>query len=539
MMEQNVTIFGTFDGMYSVDLAHATVVGNTLINADSLTRSSLRCIDHDFGCDNGDATYEHKYESGLEYVDFIGLPEDSAMRQRAEAGHGVYGVKVFDFARPMGHQEVDEWEAGVDADVDVALHEPSSFLSNQTVAVFVLDVRSNKTPWKKGSERFLLDYEGDYLGERQWQWFENSIRRSRANVNVVLNGLQVHASRYPDGNVAESWERYPRAQQRLFDVLLQDGVESPVLISGDVHKTEFMRKDCVRRGQEHSKKRRSLIEMTTSGMTHSWGTVSRPLSDPDERPSLSARYQSFAGTVLIHSLHNLLPWRDILRASPSDAPNDEGLFENGGGERAMSGLQYSLEQNFGELEFDWNKRTVTLRAMGKNKYSPPLLMSKFSMDQLSGRKTIASPHLAMDDFLAEQASDRHRLYDSEWICINHRGRDSNFRQILGHVSTLFVLVTVVPMPLLLPVFLILLLLRRWSRRKFRWQSLVNHPRGTKRRILKRLVKSKIPKGICRRYKTYTSLAKHNLKTNAKIKVMKSSSRSIPVILGFKDVPQFA
>ncbi|KAG7372397.1 phosphodiesterase/alkaline phosphatase D-like protein [Nitzschia inconspicua] len=507
LLEQNVTIFGTFD-------------------------------DHDFGCDNGDGTFEHKYESGLEYVNFIDLPVDSVMRRRAEAGYGVYGVKVFDFARPVGHQEVSEWEAGIDADIDM-IHEPTSFLSNQTVAVFVLDVRSNKSPWKKGSERFKLDFDGDYLGERQWQWFESSIRRSRANVNVILNGLQVHASRYPDGNVAESWERYPRAQQRLFDALLQDGVESPVLISGDVHKTEFMRKDCVRKGQEHSKRRRSLIEMTTSGMTHSWGTLSRPLSDPDFRPTLFEQYQSFASNVLLHSMHNLSPWNDIMKVSPDNAESMEGLFENGGGEGAFSGLQYSLQQNFGELEFDWVERTVALRSIGKKDDSPPLLMAKVSMDQLSGRASLGSPHLSVDDFLAEKETDRHQLYDSDWICLNHRGRETGAERILGHVSTMFILVTVVPMPFLLPIFSFLLLLRRWSQRSCRFESLVNQPRGTKRRFLKRMVKSKIPKGIRRRYKTYTSFAKHNFKANAKFKVTKGSNRSIPVCVDLKDMHQFA
>jgi hypothetical protein len=530
LLEQNVTIFGTFDGKTVVTLELPDV---PLL----LTKLPFAFLDHDFGCDNGDGTYVHKYESGLEYIDFIGLARNSAMRQRAESGHGVYGVKLFDFARPVGQQEVSEWEAGIDADIDI-IHEPARFLSNQTVAVFVLDVRTNKTPWKKGAERFKLDYDGDYLGERQWQWFENSIRRSRANVNVVLNGLQVHASRYPDGNVAESWERYPKAQQRLFDALLQDGVESPILVSGDVHKTEFMRKDCVHRRDSRTKRRRYLIEMTTSGMTHSWGTLSKPMANTDFCPTLTQRYQSFAGNVLLHSLHNLSPWNDIMKASPIDKPRSDGLYENGGGEGAITGLQYSLQQNFGELEFDWTERTVALRSMGKSGESSPLLMAKVSMDQLSGRAAMSSNYLTTKDFFIEEKSDRHRLYDSNWICINHRGRESTFGHVLGHVSTLVVLITVVPMPLFVPVLSLLWVIRRWAQRSFRFGSITSQPKGTKRRTLKRIVKSKIPKCIRRRYKTYTSLAKHNLRANAKLKVSKGSSRGFPVSFDFQDMPQF-
>jgi alkaline phosphatase D len=214
--------------------------------------------DHDYGCNNADKNYEFKYESGIAFVDFIAAPELSGMRQRALAGEGVYGVKLFDFARPVDQQEVPERQAGID--IDSALGPPLNLYSNQTVAVFVLDVRTSKSPWKRGSDRFQSDFEGDFLGEKQWQWFEKSIRRSRAAVNVVVNGLQVHANRFPDGNVAESWSQFPSAQQRLFDTVL--ALESPVvLISGDVHMAQLLRKDCVRKGD--MRQRRSLVEMTT------------------------------------------------------------------------------------------------------------------------------------------------------------------------------------------------------------------------------------------------------------------------------------
>jgi len=453
------------------------------------------------------------------------------MRQRAESGHGVYGVKVFDFARLEGQQEMSDWEAGIDADIPFR----SAVLSNQTVAVFVLDVRTSKTPWKQGAGRFQPDAEGDYLGERQWEWFENSIRRSHAAVNVVVNGLQVFANRFPDGNTAESWNHYPRSQQRLIDAMLQDGVESPILVSGDVHMTQLMRKDCARKGEHQP--RRTLVEMTTSGLTHSWGTISTPLSDPDRKPSLFQRYQSFAGKTLIHSLHNLCPWTDIMKATSSDSTAD-GLYVTGGGEGSSTGLQYSLLQNFGELEFDWDDRTVSLRSMGKNEKEPPLLMAKFSMDQLSGRSTVASPHLTPSDFQSETNSAHHRLHQSDWVCINHRGRDSTLSHMLGHASTVVVLVTVVPLPLLLPVFLFLFLVRRWAQRSTIFPSNGPRRRGTKRRMLKRMVKSKIPKDIRLRYRTYASLAKRDLQTRAKVKVTKGS-REIPVSMVFRDIHQFS
>ena len=85
LVESNVTIFGTVD-------------------------------DHDYGQNNGDRTYKYRRESGLAYVDFVGEPTDSPIRRRAASGKGVYGVKLFDFAREKGDELVPDIEAGVDPD---------------------------------------------------------------------------------------------------------------------------------------------------------------------------------------------------------------------------------------------------------------------------------------------------------------------------------------------------------------------------------------------------------------------------------------
>jgi hypothetical protein len=102
------------------------------------------------------------------------------MARRARAGHGVYGVKLFDFSRPKGHHLVPEDEAAIDPDVKVLAHVPTLH-SNKTVAVCA---GLSNTPWKTASAAFGPDPEGDFLGERQWSWFERAIGRSRASINV-------------------------------------------------------------------------------------------------------------------------------------------------------------------------------------------------------------------------------------------------------------------------------------------------------------------------------------------------------------------
>lgn len=298
--------------------------------------------------------------------------------------------------------------------------------------------------------------------------------------------------------------------------------------------TQMMRKDCARKGEYHP--RRTLVEMTTSGMTHSWGTISAPIDDPTRKPSLFQRYQSFAGNTLMHSLHYICPWTDILVSTQTEK---QGLHETGGGEGSTAGLQYSLLQNFGELEIDWEERTVSLRTMGKNQDKPPLLMAKFSMDQLSGRAAVPSPHLTPKDFRDEAGSTHHRFFSSDWVCANHRGRDSTLSHVLGHASTVLVLVTVVPLPLLLPALLVLFLVRHWARRSTvcLWDG--RRHRGRKRRILKRLVKGKVrsSKFLPLRYKTYASLAKRDMQRMSRVKVTKGN-QVVSVSSMCRGVPQF-
>jgi alkaline phosphatase D len=157
--------------------------------------------DHDYGVNNGDRHYQFRIESAAMFLDFLrrsnrrtDLLDLSIMERRAQAGRGLYGVKVLDFRRPRGQELLSDHEAGVEPEVSPL---DAMSLSDRSVAVFLIDCRSNKTPWQKKNfaDTFSLDYEGDFLGEEQWQWLETALQRSTATVNLIVQGLQVHADR--------------------------------------------------------------------------------------------------------------------------------------------------------------------------------------------------------------------------------------------------------------------------------------------------------------------------------------------------------
>mmetsp|Transcript_5959 Transcript_5959/g.11710 ORF Transcript_5959/g.11710 Transcript_5959/m.11710 type:complete len:503 (+) Transcript_5959:127-1635(+) len=402
-METNITIIGTID-------------------------------DHDYGVNNGDRTYAYKRESTALFVDFLERSnhgkEWRLMRQRAETGEGVYGVTVFDFDRE-GNVLLSDEEAGIDPEVP----ERETPLSDKSVAIFTIDVRSNKDPWNSHGVR--TDYQGDFLGEKQWKWLEEGLRRSTAAVNILVSGLQVHTDRFIDGSIAEEWSRYPTAQHRLYQALLQPNVQAPFIISGDVHMGEFLRRDCQTPSSRETQGKpssRSLIEMTTSGMTHSWGTnfCSRP------EPSNPVCRSTYLQTVLkcaMHWGHLNTVWKELVWDEVTNIP------------------QYTLQTNFGEFEFDWEDRSITMRVLGKD--GVELLTRNWTMDVLSGKAAWGKSTLQDHHF--DEAAQVLINYSggnatmNDYYCLPYRGPQTASHKYFGFITSFTMIGAGAFLPILLPL----------------------------------------------------------------------------------------
>ena len=411
--------------------------------------------DHDYGLNNGDKYYQYRNESARLFMQFLEKSSASAaafpvMEQRAAEGKGVYGVKVFDFSQPAGRELLSDKEAAI---------EPSLWgetapaqLSDRSVAVFLLDCRSKKTPWKTGfPDKFMLDYEADFLGEEQWKWLKDSLERSTASVNLIVQGLQVHADRYFDGNKVEDWSRFPMAQHRLYQTILKSGVSAPVLVSGDVHMAELMRKDC--RPADESSPTRALVEVTTSGMTHSWGT--RTCARP--HLSILCRWRLFqkALTTGMHWAHINGAWTDLvdLRGPPREG--------------AKRRVQYALQNNFAEFEFDWDSRELIIRILGEKVGGKPLLSTAWSFDGLSGvTKFPETGKVKPSDFQSiYKHLSVHGAQKEDWICVNYRGPSSLAHKLYGFFTPVMLAGSIVMMPLIVPLLLAYFVLLRPRKKK--------------------------------------------------------------------------
>ncbi|XOV90306.1 MAG: alkaline phosphatase D family protein [Pseudomonadota bacterium] len=183
--------------------------------------------DHDYGENDGGADFPGREVSQQVFLDFFHEPQDSVRR----ATEGIY------VARELGPPD-------------------------QRIQLILLDTRSFKSPWTR-SLNPLKRYRPDadpaltMLGEAQWAWLESELRKP-AKLRLIASGIQV----INDEHGYETWGHFPAERQRLFDLIRRTRANGVLLFSGDRHFAEIAELDA---GIGYP-----LLEMTASGMTHSW-----------------------------------------------------------------------------------------------------------------------------------------------------------------------------------------------------------------------------------------------------------------------------
>lgn len=173
--------------------------------------------DHDYGKNNAGAEYSSKVGSRDLALEFMEVPPEDPRWSR----EGIYGAYTFG---PAG----------------------------QRVKIYLLDDRYFATPPKQE--------DSDLLGEAQWQWLQDELRASDAQVNLIVSGIQI----LPEDHRYEKWANFPRSRQALLDFLRKEEIPGVIFASGDRHIHELSLKSDADTAYP-------LLEITTSGLTHSWG----------------------------------------------------------------------------------------------------------------------------------------------------------------------------------------------------------------------------------------------------------------------------
>lgn len=182
--------------------------------------------DHDYGVNDGGIHFSKKDESKELFLDFLDIDEDNPVVGR----DGVY--QSYDY-------EFDE----------------------NILKIILLDTRYFRdTIYRDPVTRAYLPNEtGDILGEAQWEWLEEELKRSNAELNIIGSSIQVIS----DEQAYEKWANLPKARNRLFDLLKKYPDKKAVFLSGDRHIAEISQLNI--EGLDYP-----LYDFTSSGLTHTW-----------------------------------------------------------------------------------------------------------------------------------------------------------------------------------------------------------------------------------------------------------------------------
>jgi alkaline phosphatase D len=183
--------------------------------------------DHDYGLNDGGEEFASKAASEQVFLDFMDVPSDSPRRKQ----QGVYTSYTYDL--PEG-----------------------------SVKILVLDTRyfrSGLTPSTDKKKRYQhgIYGEGTMLGEAQWAWLEEELRKSTADFNILISSIQFLSNQHG----FETWGNFPHEVDKLNKLIEESGAEGVLILSGDRHISEFSKTALP--GLSYP-----LIDFTSSGLTH-------------------------------------------------------------------------------------------------------------------------------------------------------------------------------------------------------------------------------------------------------------------------------
>ncbi len=131
---------------------------------------------------------------------------------------------------------------------------------DQRIKVIVLDTRyfrDTLIPDPNPGRRYFPNYEGDILGETQWEWLERELSNSPANLHLICSSIQILA----DEHGHEKWGNFPNARKRMLQTIARIQPKNLIILSGDRHMAEVTKMDM--QGLPYP-----LYDFTSSGLTH-------------------------------------------------------------------------------------------------------------------------------------------------------------------------------------------------------------------------------------------------------------------------------
>ena len=138
------------------------------------------------------------------------------------------------------HDYVGNNTDGLEDDKDNAVRAFDEYWANRSVGSEVHGGVFHSYEWQDLAfffldSRYFRGFEDSLIGEVQTDWLVEAVSASNATFKFLVCGSQWTL----DGS-SDSWAEYPEARDDLFQALFDQGVEGLVLLSGDIHRSEFL-----------------------------------------------------------------------------------------------------------------------------------------------------------------------------------------------------------------------------------------------------------------------------------------------------------
>ena len=211
-------------------------------NADYLMlRDSTEIIgiwdDHDYGMNDGGKEWSVKDQKKELMFDFLDEPENSPRRSY----DGVY--ISYDYFLKGNHS------------VKIILLDGRYFRDTLTYSP-VKGRRYDPNPYGQGT----------LLGDEQWKWLEKELKNSKADLNIIVSGIQVLSEEHG----FESWGgNFPHERDKLYELLKSTKAKNVLFLSGDRHIAEVSKTEII--GLDYP-----IYDITSSGLTHSYEGADEP-----------------------------------------------------------------------------------------------------------------------------------------------------------------------------------------------------------------------------------------------------------------------
>jgi alkaline phosphatase D len=193
--------------------------------------------DHDYGSNDGGAFFSIKKESKKLAANFLGFSNDNPVWQH----EGIYNST---FVEKKGVQ------------IKIINVDTRYFRDTVYKEVYTDTLTGKQVSYYERNPT------GDVLGEQQWKWLKEELRKTTAALTIINSSIQV----IPEEHRFEKWSNFPTAHKRLYDLLQRYPQKKVIIISGDRHIAELSRRNFP--GLPYP-----LYDFTSSGLTHTWSEV--------------------------------------------------------------------------------------------------------------------------------------------------------------------------------------------------------------------------------------------------------------------------